>query len=66
MRYSDFARVIEAFGFRLDRVSGSHHIYKHPRATRVLNIQGKRGEAKLYQIQQLIVMVDELGLTMDD
>ncbi|MGC9311993.1 MAG: type II toxin-antitoxin system HicA family toxin, partial [Sediminispirochaetaceae bacterium] len=28
IRFSDFIRLIQAFGFTLDRVSGSHHIFK--------------------------------------
>ena len=29
IRFSDFIRLIEAFGFTLDRVSGSHHIFRN-------------------------------------
>ena len=30
MRFADFERILKAFGFELDRINGSHHIYKHP------------------------------------
>jgi len=28
--FSDMIALVEAFGFRLSRVSGSHHIFSHP------------------------------------
>ena len=30
VRFSDVVRLAEAFGFELDRTSGSHHIFAHP------------------------------------
>lgn len=46
IRFDDLCKVVESFGYRLDRVSGSHHIFEHPRATRPLNLQSVRGQAK--------------------
>jgi HicA-like toxin of HicAB toxin-antitoxin system len=43
--FAEFRRLIESFGFRLRRVSGSHyiythpHIYTHPRVRRPLSLQ---------------------------
>ena len=28
--FSDFKRLVQAFGFILDRVKVSHHVFKHP------------------------------------
>jgi predicted RNA binding protein YcfA (HicA-like mRNA interferase family) len=28
--FTEFCRLVEAFGFKLRRVSGSHYIYSHP------------------------------------
>ena len=64
MRFRDFQRILEAFGFVLDRINGSHHQYKHALATRPLSIQPKGNMAKPYQIDQFIDMVEEFGLTM--
>ena len=66
MRCRDFQRVLEAFGFRLDRVNGSHHQYKHTLASRPLSIQPRGNMAKPYQIEQFLDMVEEFGLTMAD
>lgn len=66
MRFRDFQRVLEAFGFLLDRVNGSHHQYRHPKVPRPLSIQPKGNEAKPYQIDQFLDMVEEFGLKIED
>lgn len=66
VRFGDFQRVLKAFGFTLDRINGSHHVYKHSAATRPLSIQPKGNMAKPYQIDQFLDMVEEFGLTMAD
>jgi hypothetical protein len=37
--FAEFRRLIESFGFRLRRVSGSHYIYTHPQVPRPLSLQ---------------------------
>ena len=64
MRFRDFQRILETFGFTLDRINGSHHQYKHALANRPLSIQPKGNMAKPYQIDQFLDMVEEFGLTM--
>ncbi|MGQ0661455.1 type II toxin-antitoxin system HicA family toxin [Sphingosinicella sp.] len=66
MKFGDFQRVLGAFGFDLDRIKGSHHIYKHPAVTRPLNVQPRGKMAKPYQIDQFLDIVEEFGLTMDE
>jgi hypothetical protein len=62
--FTEFRRLVEAFGFTLRRVSGSHHIYTHPKVPRPLSLQPRRREAKPYQISQFLEMVHTYGLTM--
>ncbi len=62
MRFRDFRRILEAFGFTLDRVRGSHHVFKHPLVSRALNIQPRGDKAKPYQIDQFLDIVEEFGL----
>ena len=64
--FADFCKVVEAFGYRLDRTKGSHHIYEHPGASRPLNVQHSRGQAKPYQIRQFLRDVEEFHLTLND
>ena len=37
--FDEFSLLVEAFGFRLDRVSGSHHIFKRTGIRELINIQ---------------------------
>jgi hypothetical protein len=63
--FTEFCRLVEAFGFKLRRVSGSHHIYRHPDVPRSLSPQPHQREAKPYQISQFLDMVEEHGLKME-
>ena len=66
VRFEDACRLAESFGFWLDRTSGSHRIFRHRRGL-MLNLQPDRnGQAKRYQLRQLLDLVEENGLTLDD
>ena len=57
--FPDAERLAEALGFTLDRVAGSHHIYRHPDVTDRLNLQPSRsGDAKPYQLRQLLQLAE--------
>lgn len=62
--FRDFERLLLALGFMLDRTSGSHRIYVHPRVTRPLSVQPKGKDAKSYQVRQLRVMIEEFDLKL--
>ena len=66
IRFSDFMRLVEAFGFTLDRVSGSHHIFKREGIEEMVNIQDYKGEAKPYQIRQFLEIVEKYGLSLEE
>jgi hypothetical protein len=42
-RFGDLVTLVEAFGFRLARVSGSHHVFEHPDVPELLNLQTSKG-----------------------
>jgi len=72
--FVELRRLVEAFGFTLRRISGSHHIYTHPQVPRPLSLQPRQREAKPYQIQreakpyqikQFLEMVHTYGLRME-
>jgi predicted RNA binding protein YcfA (HicA-like mRNA interferase family) len=46
IRFQEMVALVEAFGFRLARVSGSHHIFEHPSLPVLVYLQAKRGKAK--------------------
>lgn len=66
IRFSEFQRLLDALGFTLARVSGSHHIYTHPEISEIVNIQNVNGEAKPYQIRQLLALVEMYGLRLEE
>jgi hypothetical protein len=63
--FAEFRRLIERFGSRLRRVSGSHYIYTHPQVPRPLSLQPRNREAKPYQISQFLDMVREFRLRIE-
>jgi predicted RNA binding protein YcfA (HicA-like mRNA interferase family) len=66
INFRDLETLLVRLGFRLVRVSGSHHIYVHQRATRPLNLQPMGKEAKPYQVRQLRAIIEEFQLGLDD
>ena len=66
VRFSDVVRLVEAFGFQLDRTSGSHHIFAHPEIPELVNLQEVKGEAKPYQIRQFLRLVERYNLQMKE
>lgn len=64
--FSDAQRLIEALGFRFERVGqGRHHIYKHPDVSERLNLQPRQGQAKEYQLKQILVLIEEYDLDLE-
>ena len=62
--FADLCRLAEALGFHLERVRGSHHVYAHQVLPVRLNLQDRHGEAKPYQIRQLLAVVEDYNLTL--
>jgi predicted RNA binding protein YcfA (HicA-like mRNA interferase family) len=58
--------MVEGFGFRLIRTSGSHHIFTHPTILELVNLQEVKGEAKPYQIRQFLRLVEMYNLRLED
>lgn len=66
IRFSEAVAGAEMFGFRLDRISGSHHIFVHPDVSELVNLQDVKGKAKPYQIKQLLQVIERYNLQMED
>ena len=65
VKYNDFTTLLNAFGFILRRTNGSHHFYKHKTYPISINTQNKNGEAKPYQIEQFLRLIEKYNLKMD-
>jgi hypothetical protein len=66
IRFADLVAAAEAFGFRLDRVSGSHHIFIHDAMAELLNLQDRKGKAKHYQIRQFLALIEQYDLPVEN
>jgi len=66
VRFSEAVAIAEAFGFRLDRVNGSHHIFIHPKIPELLNLQDLKAKAKPYQVKQLLQLAEIHNLQLED
>jgi predicted RNA binding protein YcfA (HicA-like mRNA interferase family) len=64
--FSEFVNLVEGFGFRLQRVSGSHHVFAHPDLPELVNLQDVKGEAKPYQIRQFLRLAERYSLRLED
>ena len=66
IRFNDFIRLVEAFGFQLSRVRGSHHVFEHPDVLEIVNLQNSKGRVKPYQIRQFLQLVEQYDLELED
>lgn len=64
--FADLCGLAEALGFELRRVSGSHHVFTHPEIPQLINLQSLHGQAKPYQVRQLLKLVERYDLRLKD
>jgi predicted RNA binding protein YcfA (HicA-like mRNA interferase family) len=63
--FRDLERLLLKLGFQLDRISGSHRIYIHPKVPRPISIQPIGKDTKRYQIRQIRDIIEEFGLRLE-
>ena len=66
VRFADLCRLVESLGFELRRVSGSHHVFAHPDVPELINLQEAGGQAKPYQLRQLLKLVERYDLELEE
>ena len=64
--FGDIINMVEGFGFRQVRTSGSHHIFTHPAIPELVNLQEVKGEAKPYQIRQFLRLIEKYNLRLEE
>ena len=64
--FGDLCSLAEGLGFELCRVRGSHHYFAHTAVGKSLNLQPTRGQAKPYQVRQLVKLVERYDLKLED
>lgn len=66
VQFNDLITLLAALGFERKRVSGSHHVFKHPKVTELIIIQpDQNSKAKPYQVRQLLKMIEAYGLRLE-
>jgi predicted RNA binding protein YcfA (HicA-like mRNA interferase family) len=61
IRFAEIEPWLRDFGFTLERMSGSHHVFRHSVIKVKLNFQpDKSGMAKPYQVRQALKIIEEL------
>lgn len=66
LRFEEAKRLAQAFGFRLDRINGSHHIFVRTGISRLVNLQNCGGKAKTYQVKQILKLAELHNLPLED
>jgi hypothetical protein len=65
VRFEDLVDLAGGFGFRLSRVKGGHHIFTHSAIPGLINLQEVDGQAKPYQIRQLLRLIERYNLQLE-
>ncbi|HSM50600.1 MAG TPA: type II toxin-antitoxin system HicA family toxin [Thermoanaerobaculia bacterium] len=55
--FEDFVRLLRFFRFQLDRVRGRHHVFYRQDLRLRIVVQPLCGQAKPYQVRQLLALV---------
>jgi predicted RNA binding protein YcfA (HicA-like mRNA interferase family) len=63
--FNDIKKLLKAYGFVLERITGSHHIFTHKMVKDIVNIQNVKGKAKPYQIRQILRIIEKYNLQME-
>jgi hypothetical protein len=64
--FADLVTLAEGFDFCLARTRGSHHLFSYPNVPELLNLQPVRGQAKPYQVRQLLKLVEDYQLRLEN
>ena len=64
--FRDFERVVLAIGYVLQRTTGSHRHYRHPKVPTVLTLSPKNGNAAIYQVRDFVAICEEHCLSVDE
>ena len=66
IRFADFIDLVEGFSSVYDHSTGSHQFYVNAAIGVVLNLQPEKGQAKPYQVPELLRHVKDHDLPLRD
>jgi predicted RNA binding protein YcfA (HicA-like mRNA interferase family) len=64
--YIDLVRLAVALGFQEVGGRGSHRVFSRPGVTELVNLQEEKGQAKRYQVRQIVTLVRKYDLRLED
>ena len=66
VRFTDLVKVCDYYFGEPRQKGTSHHVYKTPwQGDPRVNIQNKKGQAKPYQVKQVIAAIEKLEMEQD-
>jgi HicA toxin of bacterial toxin-antitoxin, len=64
VRFSDLVLLLEALGFEEIGGKGSHRVFARPGVVEFVNLQQVQGQAKPYQVRQVVGLVHRYDLKL--
>lgn len=64
--FEDLVRLVVALGFQEVGGRGSHRVFARPDVRELLNLQENKGQAKPYQVRQVVAVVRRYDLHLED
>lgn len=65
IRFGDLHQICEAYFGKPRHSGGSHMIFKTPwQGDPRINIQNEKGKAKAYQVRQVLLAIERLGVKL--
>jgi predicted RNA binding protein YcfA (HicA-like mRNA interferase family) len=66
VEFGDLVTLVIALGFREVGGRGSHRVFAHEGVTELVNLQHEKGQAKPYQVRQIVTLVRRYDLQLED
>ncbi len=60
LSFGELCRLAECHGWKFERTTGSHRLYRRPGTRELMNFQDAPGRAKPYQVRQLLRTIQDI------
>jgi predicted RNA binding protein YcfA (HicA-like mRNA interferase family) len=64
--FVDLIQLVEELGFREIGGRGSHRVFTRADVTELVNLQVEKGDAKLYQVRQIVRLIRRYNLKLEE
>ncbi len=66
VRFEELCKAAEIFDFKFRGGKGDHRVYVREGVKEILNFQNVKGEAKPYQVRQLLKVIEKYNLLEEE